>query len=295
MNKYGIFLLFTVSTTTFGQKCLESKFLIYNKGVLDFQSFKKYDAKGNLINQTDAKIGSFTTEFTYQYDVKGNNTQVVTRQNGQFRNVTLKQYSAQGKLIAETLSNDENAKSINQNIAFTNNVSEKTIAGQKGKERSTFDDNGNLIKHEVLDENGAIKSSVTNELNSAGKPLKTTNYNAFDKLTTEVIYEYDSKGNILKDKMLRNGNLYNQTTFEYNSANKLTKKTRLNAAGKVEYFYTYEYDSQGRLAKSSYYYNDQVVNYTSYIYDSQGNKTKEEYYNNENSLMGYKEWEYICK
>lgn len=294
MKKYSIFLLL-LSTTTFGQKCLESKFLIYNKGNLDFQSFKKYDVKGNLINQTDAKIGSYTTEYTYQYDAKGNNTQVITRQNGQFRNVTLKQYSAQGKLIAETLSSDENAKSVSQNIAFINNVSEKTIAGQKGKERSVFDDNENLIKHEILDENGGIKSSVTNELNPQGKPLKTTNYNAFDKLTTEVIYEYDSKGNVLKDRMLRNGSLYNQTTFEYNSADKLIKKTRLNAAGKVDYFYTYEYDSQGRLTKSSYYYNDQVVNYTSYIYDSQGNKSKEEYYNNENSLMGYKEWEYICK
>jgi hypothetical protein len=291
-------ILFIISSiSAFGQQCLETKQTVFRSGVMSFQSTQSYDDKGKLIKKTETNSGNdnyYTTEYTYEYDAKGNNTKVVFKQNNVFKNITLKQYSPNGILISEELSNDEKANP-SQKVIFTNNVAEKSFQNSKNKERREFDKDGRILKTEYIDEKNTVKRSTTNDYDAKGNLLKNTIFDAFDKLTVEIAYEYDSKNNVLKEKTTRNGSIYNQTVFEYNQVNKLIKKTRTDSDNKVEYFYTYEYNQAGQLIKEIYWYNNKTVNYTSYQYDSKGNKTKEESYNPNSTLVGSKEWEYICK
>lgn len=296
MKKYA-FILILAPFVTFSQQCLETKQTVFRNGIMSFQSVQSYDDKGKLIKKTETNSGNdsyYTTEYLYEYDSKGNNTKVIFKQNNVFKNVTLKKYSPTGILISEELSNDEKAKPY-QKTTFTNNIAEKTFQDSKNKELKEFDKDGNILKIEYVDENNSVKRSTKNDFDTKGNLLKITQFDAFDKLTIETTYAYDSKNNVLKESTYRNGDVYNQTIFEYNQAGKLTKKTRRDAADKVEFFYTYEYNQAGQLIKEIYWYNNKTVNYTTYQYDSKGNKIKEEYFTPAGMLVGSKEWEYVCK
>jgi hypothetical protein len=296
INK-SVLLLCLASFTTFAQQCLESKQTVYKNGIMSFQSVQNYDDKGKLIKKSETNSGNdnyYTTEYTYEYDSKGNNTKVIFKQNNVFKNITLKQYSSTGILISEELSNDEKVNPI-QKTTFTNNIAEKTFPNSKNKERKEFDNDGKILKVEYIDENNTVKRSTKNDFDTKGNLLKITQFDAFDKLTIETNYEYDSKNNISKETTSRNGNLYNQSIFEYNSVGKLIKKTRKDASDKTEYFYTYEYNQINQMTREVYWYNNKIVNYTTHQYDSKGNKTKEEYFTPTDKIVGSKEWEYVCQ
>ncbi len=296
MKKY-ILLSLLISTTSFGQQCLESKVSYYRDGNLRFQSILNYDEKGKIIKKSETHSGNdeyYTTESLYEYDAKGNNTKTIFKQNNVFRNVTLKQYSTDGILISEELSNNEKATPTEQ-TKFTNNIAEKTFKDSKNKERKAFDKDGRILEIAYLDEKDNVKRSTKNEYDLKGNLLKTTIFDAFDKLSKETSYEYDANGNPQKEKNTRNGILLNQTVFEYNQAGKLTRKTRIDATDEVDFFYTYEHNQAGQMSKEIYSYDNQTVNYTTFQYDAKGNKIKESYYSLEGELTGYREWEYSCK
>ena len=108
-------------------------------------------------------------------------------------------------------------------------------------------------------------------------------------------FVYDAKGNLQRDKTLRNDVVFAETKNEYDTTGKITKKTRLNGKGVVDYFFTYEYDKSGNMSKENYLYNNQIVSVRTFEYDAKGNKIKESYLDKIGKASMYKTWEFACK
>ena len=108
-------------------------------------------------------------------------------------------------------------------------------------------------------------------------------------------YDYDAKGNLLKDKTIRNNILYAETNNEYDLVGKLSKKIRLNGKGQIDYYFTYEYDSQGNMSKENYFYNNQMISVRTFEYDTNGNKIKESYLDKTGKVSMNKVWTFVCK
>ena len=280
--------------------CLETKISLFNADLLDYLSVKTYDAKGNLTKNAEtfsAKLnGPYTTENTYEYDAKNNNTKVIFKQNGIQKSVILKEYDVAGKLTKETLSNAANVNLATASLTetLTQNAVEKTFGNANGKETKAFDKAGNLLKQETFDGNGKLTSSLSSDYDAKGNHTKNTRFDAAANVSEVTTLTYEANGNLLNEKTLRNQEVFSETIYDY-LKNNLSKKTHKNRYSQVDYYFTFEYDAAGNLVKQSYFGNNQLVNSTSFEYDNRGNKTKESYFDKTGKLTGYKAWEYSCK
>jgi hypothetical protein len=284
-------------------KCQETKYQFFRQGQLEQQTTKTYDAKGNLLTQIDAfsgkANGSYTTEYAYEYDEKGNNTQVTYKQNGQTKKVTQKTYNAAGKLMAETVVGDVKKAPLTS-LSANNDETIQVFYAQDGvteqtKEKTTVNKAGQLLKKEILNASGRVVLSETKSYDLQGNITQSINFDATDKVTLTTNYEYDAKGNLLKDQTFRNDILFAETKYEYDSAGKLAKKVRLNGKGQTDYYFTYEYNLAGNQSKETYFYNNEAISVRTFEYDAKGNKTKENYLDRTGNISMYKVWEYACK
>ncbi len=301
-----LFTPFFAVTQVNGQvknKCQETNYQFFRQGQQEQQSSKTYDVQGNLLTQIDSfssrNIGNYTSEFSYEYDEKGNNSQVTYKQNGQTKKITKKIYNALGNLISETSSADEKKTPLTSLIS-NNGENVQVFFAPDGiteltKEKTIFNKAGQLVKKELSSANGNLMMSETKNYNLQGNITQFVHFDAADKVTLTTDYEYDIKGNLLKDKTLRNNILFAETNNEYDLIGKLIKKTRLNSKNQVDYYFTYEYDLLGNMSKENYFYNNQLMSIRTFEYDANGNKTKEAYLDRTGNVSMYKVWTFTCK
>ncbi len=309
MKFFNTFLLFTpffaaaqINSQAIN-KCQETDYKFFRQGQQEQQSSKTYDAKGNLLMQTDVfssqNTGNYTNEYLYVYDAKGNNIQVTNKQNGQVKSITKKTYNVAGILTNETTATDEKAAPLSL-LSSENGEFVKVFYTQDGKtetirEKSTFNSTGQLLKKEVTNPSGKVLMSDTKTYNLQGKITQDIHFDATDKVSTKTDFLYDGNSNLLSDKTFRNEELFAETQSEYDASSKISKKTRLNGKGQIDYYFTYEYDAQGNMSKENYFYNNQKISVRAFEYDTQGNKIKETYFDRTGSVNMYKTWEFACK
>jgi YD repeat-containing protein len=304
LNTIFLFVSFFLTIQANAQsKCQETKYQLFRQGQLEQQTTKTYDTNGNLLTQLDAFAsranGNYTTEYNYEYDEKGNNTQVLIKQNGRIQKTIQKTYNSAGNLISETAI-VEGKKAPLASLAVNNGETVQVFYAQDGvtevtKEKTTLNKAGQLLKKEILNASGKVIVSETKTYDLQGNITQSINFDATNKVTETTNYQYDAKENLLNDKTLRNDETFAETNYEYNAAGKLSKKTRLNGKNQVDYYFTYEYDLQGKMSKETYFYNNDVVSVRTFEYDLQGNKIKESYLDKGGNTTMYKVWEFACK
>ncbi len=281
--------------------CLETKYAFYRQDVKEQEFTKNYDSQGRILKQisvfSSKNTGNYSEAFSYEYDAAGNNSTVTYQRNGEVKKITKKNFDATGKLTKESIASGANLLSVN---SATANEKTQIFFGEDGKtetlkEISTFDAKGMLLKKEIKDPSGKVLVTDTKTYNLQGKITQETHLDAADKIMIQTDFDYDTKGNLLNDKTLRNDVVFAETKNEYDGAGKITKKTRLNGKGAVDYFFTYEYDKSGNMSKENYLYNNQIVSVRTFAYDAKGNKIKESYLDKIGKASMYKTWEFACK
>ncbi len=284
-------------------KCQETNYQFFRQGQQEQQSSKTYDAQGNLMKQTDSfsskNTGNYTNEYTYEYDAKGKITQITYKQNGEVIKVTKKNYNATGNLVGETTSADGKTIPL-ASLTANNGESVQVFYAQDGiteltKEKTIVNKAGQLTNKEISTARGNLMMLDTKSYDLQGNLTQDVHFDTADKVTLQTDFEYDAKGNLLKDKTLRNNNLFAETNYEYDSAGKLNKKIRLNSKGQVDYYFTYEHDSQGNMSKENYFYSNQVISVRTFEYDANNNKIKESYLDRTGNVSMYKVWTFVCR
>ena len=129
--------------------------------------------------------------------------------------------------------------------------------------------------------------------NTGGKLSKKEIFSDTGKLTEEILYTYDSNGNLSKEQFFEEKDLTGETTYTYSSTGNVTKITLTNQADKITQTHTYEYDSKDRPTKHVKQYTDlenaenSYKNTTTYTYTITGKLAKEETESTKGSTTTY--------
>ncbi len=283
--------------------CPETNYSFFRQGVKEQEFTKTYDEQGRVLKQISSfsskNTGFYTEEHTYEYDAAGNNTTITYKRNGEIKKVTKKSFDANGQFLQESVNAGVNILSVN--TASLNGTQKTQIFyAEDGKtetirEITSTNIKGQLLKKEIKDPSGKILMSDTKTYNIQGKITQDIHFDATDKVTTQIDFVYDAAGNLARDKTLRNNVVFAETKHEYDATSKLVQKTRLNGKGQIDYYFTYEYDTNGNMTKENYFYNNQVISVRTFEYDLKGNKIKESYSDKLGSVHMYKTWAFACK
>lgn len=310
-TKICLGLAILTSSCSFGQldiitpksNCLETRYAFSRQGQVEQLFLKTYNTQGKILTEnntyTSKFSGNYTESYNYEYDVKGNNTQITYSHNNVVQKVIKKEYSLTGKLTQELISTNGTSNAIKKTL-FTETGTVQIFYDKDGvtetiREVTGLDALGQIITKEVINANGAVAFSDKYTYLLPGKVSRWVHYDAADKVTTVTNYEYDTAGNLTKETTLRNDVLFATTINVYNAKGDLEKTTRLNGNNKVDYYFTYDYNNKGLLAKENYFYNNQLLSIRNFEYDTNSNKTKELYSDSKGVMTTLKTWEYLCK
>ncbi|AFK02996.1 hypothetical protein Emtol_1854 [Emticicia oligotrophica DSM 17448] len=283
--------------------CSDTKYTFYRQGLKEQEVSKTYDVSGKLLKEfksfSSKNTGNYSEEYLYTYDISGKNNSITYKRNNEVLKVTKKEYDAKGQVLKESVSKGLNLLSSN---TLSNDGTEKVAIffAEDGKteafrEVSTSNAKGQVLSKILKDQSGKVLISDLKTYNSQGKPTQEVHFDATDKTTTQTDYVYDAKGLLLRDKTLRNNEVFAETKYAYDEAGKLAQKTRINGKGQIDYYFTYEYDVKGQMTKENYFYNNEVIAIRTFEYDLKGNKIKEIYSDKSGNVSMYKTWEFACK
>ncbi len=160
-------------------------------------------------------------------------------------------------------------------------------------------ESGNIISESTYNSDGNIKCLAeykamnivtyyswgeSNYSTSCNK-VKKTNYNSEGEITDLIEYEYDSKGNAIKETT--NGKI--TYLAEYNSeTNKISKETKYNLEGTITYLA--EYNSNGKIIKKI---ENGELTYLIEFDPETGNQIKKTEYDSKTKETSVKEWDNI--
>lgn len=251
--------------------------------------FYNYNEKGWMIGKTDWE----NNQTTYQYDARGNITQLVTAANSPEQQVTNStydptfnlpdvvtetgkttdyNYDAYGRMTSVTVTDTATAEARTTTYTYWANSTDpsgnvvlgrlKQIDGPRTDVTDTtnfaYDANFNLTT--ITNALSQVTQIMTRD--AAGRPTKIRDINNIDTVLT-----YDSNG-WLKTSTRASGNaLAALTTYDYDFNGNLTKVTLPNGV-----FVSYSYDNAKRLTGVK----DVANNTITYTLDNAGNITKED-------------------
>ena len=163
------------------------------------------------------------------------------------------------------------------------------------EENSTFDDNGNLLRQEIVspynhaimeyeyDERGYMLKSVTTYSETEtyivdyvrdeeGRTLQMRGLNADG--TVRYSYEYEYENGRISKEIFDNGDYHSVATYTYDERGNLLNRHTDSTDWDTDS--TYTYDEEGRQLSYTYYDGADLFS-SKYTYDSEGRRLREEY------------------
>ena len=239
----------------------------------------EYDIYGNKIKENRANNASYI----YEYDVLNNMTKKTLEQNNISNVLEEISYSySEGNTTTTTkkYQDDTNYTTYVEIKDFRGNVTQNKK--QDAAYTYEFDDAGRLISK--TNEIGKNITYIYDNLNRVTKKYEEIEENKY-KLT---IYEYDSVGNVIKEKVGKekvnlNGEATNYiiTEYSYDDNNNLILKTNSSSQ---EFKYTY--DSENNKIKEEVKISDGKYKTTEYTYNYARKVTSQKEYIEKSSLYG---------
>lgn len=104
-------------------------------------------------------------------------------------------------------------------------------------------------------------------------------------------YTYSTRGNLLSEIRTINGQMQNQTNWEYNSKHQVTNAAHKDNIGNTV-TYLYEYDEDGKLLTITGYREDKQVSETTFEYDEKGRMILETLRNDRGTEVSKVEYRY---
>jgi RHS repeat-associated protein len=214
---------------------------------------------------------SVTTNYTYNSSSCGNPLTIATIASSEGGNLNLTKtytYEAKCRFVA-SLNDQLSTTQYTYEPVFGNLIKEiKDYGGNNLTTTSTYDAWGNL-SGKTLPDGNTVAASIN--WATSNKPTATTLYYA---LTTPsngpwVKKWYDAMGRELRDESVGFKDISIYSDVSYNAKGQVSQKTSYLGAGviKDQVTYTYNSNSDGRIALESYY-NTKTVSYTYYPADT---------------------------
>lgn len=186
-----------------------------------------------------------------------------------------------------------NVKSIETKKYYTIKKSGKIKQG-KLKEYSleTYDGDGNMLSLNFRTSTFDMK--ILYEYDSKKNILKESTFEK-DVLDSEIIYKYDLNGNLIEDLVISQNDTYRiGTKYEYDSKGNLIKEHTTNSVG-LDQEEIHKYDSEGKEIEFYSFCGGELNSKNTYKHDSKGNTIEINYYDAKEKLIETRKYEYDSK
>lgn len=132
----------------------------------------------------------------------------------------------------------------------------------------------------TCDENGNVLSTYMEQLPEASLLFGLAYH-----------YTYSTRGNLLSETWTINGQMQNQTNWEYNAKHQVTNAVHKDKLGNTV-TYHYEYDKNGKLLAIRGFREDKLVSETTFQYDTNGRMIIESKCNDRGTEIAKVEYRY---
>lgn len=196
-----------------------------------FDSQKKYDEKGNLIElnafNTD---GSLDVKETYTYDDKG-------------KLVEFNSYPSDSSLLYKNMySYDDMGNMIAFNCCHSNKSMDYTFSFK-------YDEKGNHVESNKFNSDGKLEEKATYTYDGKGNKIEASYY-LDSSLYFRETYAYDNKGNIIElNSYYSDSSLEFRETYTYDDKGNKIELNKYNSNNSLESRETYKYDEKGNLTE----------------------------------------------
>lgn len=188
-----------------------------------------YNKKGQLDTMSATYSGDSSVKQRYFYDHKGNRDYVITYRDGE--EYQRWDYTYADGFLAETLLTVyENGKEVTRCMVYTR------------------DEDGNILRAEMYDENDCLIQTHTYEYDRSGRCTSRTEESVSTGATTRYDYTYDRKGNLLSHQRSFNGAVMTSYSFGYDADGYLIQRD-LMAGETVKSSTDFIYDGDGNLIR----------------------------------------------
>lgn len=205
----------------------------YMDNALFYSKVFEYDKNNNLIHQKTEhhQKKELEEDLYFFYDNKNRLVKLEKRNDeGVIYEKTTYKYNAKGKVIKELTYNSDNKiiKSIIKEYHFNNQLKKQEYALENNRKWIYTYDNGGKVM-EVFEQNDNKISKKLYSYNDFGKELKIEKFDQNKKRIELETFEYDSKGNMIKNTSVYNDNYNKVKTYQYDeSGNCLQTKIYVN-------------------------------------------------------------------
>lgn len=257
----------------------------YEKGKAKKQGYKnytkKFDHKGNVIEEIYYQKGNVDQKLSYKYDDKENKVEYVNYQGDETK-VMFKQnitYDNNDKKIREERYDGSDYQIIKYN--YTDDKLSEIIRSDvygKVEQKRSFNYEGNICTVSIFDGKSNNIGKVINTYDNNDNIIETTEYDINGKIKEQIIYKFED--NLVKEKQkFELGNFRYKDIYEYDDKNQLVKVTKEEPEGNTYVNNIYKYDSNGNLLEEQWYDNNPNENSSkTYFYSSKGILEKVEVY-----------------
>jgi hypothetical protein len=227
------------------------------KGYKNFS--KKFDYKGNIIEEIYYQAGTIDQKLSYKYDNHENKVEFINY-NGDENKVMFKQnitYDNYTRKIREERYNGSDYQIIKYSYNKDNKLSKivrSNIAGSIEHQR-IFKYSGNMCNIVIYSSEKNISGKISNKYDTNNNIIETIEYDRKGKVIEK--YEYSFKNNLVKEKIkFVGGNFIYKETYEYDSNKNLAKILKEQPKGKTITNNIYKYDTEGNLIEEQWYDNN---------------------------------------
>ncbi|WP_212892828.1 hypothetical protein [Capnocytophaga canimorsus] len=205
----------------------------YMDNALFYSKVFEYDKNNNLIHQKTEhhQKKELEEDLYFFYDNKNRLVKLEKRNDeGIIYEKNTYKYNAKGKVIKELTYNSDNKiiKSIIKEYHFNNQLKKQKYTLENNRKWIYTYDNGGKVM-EVFEQNDNKMSKKFYSYNDFGKELKIEKFDQNKKRIELETFEYDSKGNMIKNTSVYNDNYNKVKTYQYDeSGNCLQTKIYVN-------------------------------------------------------------------
>ncbi|MBN1183011.1 MAG: hypothetical protein JXB49_12030 [Bacteroidales bacterium] len=219
-------------------------------------SYRKYDYMGNVIIVINFKFdGSVSSTEQYSYNNKGDRTEYI-RYKGNQEELQYKEnteYDDKGNKLR--VYGKTNKSSFNN--VYTYNDEDKVAeivynVGDFIDEKRVFEYDGNTSTISVMDAKDNLKYTLVTSYNDKGQVTEETRYELDEAVSDKASYQYDSKGNVLKEEKYKHGQFRYRVKYTYDAAGHVLKVVQEEPSGISYEKSLCTYDAQGHLIEEKW-------------------------------------------
>jgi len=250
---------------------------------------KKFDYKGNVIEEIYYQSGTVDQKLSYKYDNNENKVEFINY-NGNESKVMFKQnitYDNSTRRIREERYNGLDYQIIKYSYNKNSKLAKIVRSDINGniEHKRIFKYSGNICNIDIYRDEKHISGKITNKYDSNDNIIETIEYDQKGKIKEK--YEYHFKNNLVIEKTkYLSGNFIYKESYKYDSNKNLVKILKEQPKGKTITNNTYAYDNNWNLIEEQWYDNNpNEYSKKKYFYSKKGVLERVEVYY---SLYKYK-------